>query len=105
MSKKEWKSYRQKRVRITSTCSSVFHQSIVYNICKATKVETIKAAEAVSGISGSSDNPAPDESETPDNAGTVQGERHSGFSWRAAVIIAVVLAGGAAAAAAIPGVC
>lgn len=37
----------------------------------------------------------------PDAAGTVQGERHSGFSWRAAVIIAAVLAGGAAAAAAI----
>ena len=61
----------------------------------------IKAAEAASGISGRSDNPAPVESETPDAAGTVQGERHSGFSWRAVVIIAVVLAGGAAAAAAI----
>ena len=76
-------------------------KTFICTICKETKAETIKAAEAVSGISGSSDNPAPVESETPDAAGTVQGERHSGFSWRAAVIIAVVLAGGAAAAAAI----
>ena len=76
-------------------------KTFICTICKETKVETIKAAEAASGISGRSDNPAPVESETPDAAGTVQGERHSGFSWRAVVIIAVVLAGGAAAAAAI----
>ncbi len=76
-------------------------KTFICTICKETKVETIKAAEAASGISGRSDNPAPVESGTPDAAGTVQGERHSGFSWKMAVIIAVVLAGGAAAAAAI----